>query len=456
MYKPPLATLYSLIAKRNAAWEGQYFVITRMGRVAQKGCFMKHKSFGGWAAATAMLLLVLCLLAGCQSAAVPITYTQAARWDLSGITRIGIESNNADVGNSVALKLSAAKYTVVSGNELALAKREASAQAITAVALVQAYSANGVKANTDYGRKILKITGVVSEIDQSSKGLDYVRLTGTGNDSVFAYFLSSEKSEVQKLEKGKTITIIGDCYGRSAPADEDIAEILRLLGAGNRVNIANVTFPRGVSLDAVISLQSNSSVQTSSRKENQAVGTDAAGKTIYQEVTVNYYDATATINYNIVRFPGNSVIGNGTGTGKSSNQSVSTTAVNNAISSALSSVTSEIVPTQKTVNVTLAKESENKEAQTEMAEAEKLVKAKDYKGAAAAYGTIYSKYKNFAAGYNQAVLTEATAGTAAAIGLMDALSKATSDDANKALAQKTLAEMQSRNASNQRAAAQSR
>jgi len=417
---------------------------------------MKHKSFGVWAAATAMLLVVLCLLAGCQSAAVPITYAQAARWDLSGINRIGINSNNDQVGSSVAQRLQAAKYTVVSGAELALAEREASATAVTAVALAQAYGANAVRADGTYGRKILKITGVVSEIEPSSAGSPYVRLTGAGNDSIFAFFLPSENGEVGNLDKGKTITIIGECYGRSAPADGDIAEILRLLGAGNRVNIVGATFPRGSSLDAVISLNTNSTVQTSSHTENRAVGKDADGNTTYQEVTVPDYDATATINYNIVRLPGTSVIGNGTQTARSGKQSESTTAVNRAISSAVSAVISDIVPTQKTVNVTLAKESENKEAKTEMAEAEKLVKAKDYKDAAAAYGTIYAKYKNFAAGYNQAVLTEATSGTAAAIVLMDALFKSTTDDTNKALAQKTLGEMQGRNASNQRAASQSR
>jgi len=455
MHKTPLAPLYILIAKRNEAWEGQYFVITRRGRVAQKECFVKHKSFGGWATATAILLVVLCLLAGCQSAAVPITYTQAARWDLSGINRIGIESNNPQVGNSLAQSLSAAKYTVVSGSELALAKRESSATAVTAAALTQAYGANVARADGTYGKKILKITGVVNKIDASA-GHYFIRLTGTGSDSVVAYLAPSETSKAASVNVGQTTTIIGECYGRSTPNDEGIAEILRILGAGDRVNIVDATFPVGASIDAVVSLSTGSSVQTSSRKENQKVGTDADGNAIYQEVTVTYYDATATINYNIVRLPGDSVIGNGAGTGKSGNQSESSTAVTRAISSAQSAVISDIVPTQKTVNVTLAKEPENKEAKTEMAEAEKLVKAKDYKDAAAAYGTIYGKYKNFAAGYNQAVLTEATSGTAAAIVLMDALFKSTTDDTNKALAQKTLGEMQGRNASNQRAASQSR
>jgi threonine synthase len=80
-----------------------------------------------------------------------------------------------------------------------------------------------------------------------------------------------------------------------------------------------------------------------------------------------------------------------------------------------------------------------------------MVKDKDYKGAAAASGNIYAKYKNFAAGYNQAVLTEATEGTAKAVGLMESLAKAFPDNAE---AQSTLKGMQSRNASNQAAAAQ--
>jgi len=107
----------------------------------------------------------------------------------------------------------------------------------------------------------------------------------------------------------------------------------------------------------------------------------------------------------------------------------------------------EMVPTERTISITLQKEETNKEAKKEMGEAEKFVKAKDYKNAVSTYGNIYAKYNNFAAGYNHAVLMEATEGTAAAVELMAALA----DQTNENLAKTTLAEMQERNKANQQA-----
>jgi allophanate hydrolase subunit 1 len=85
----------------------------------------------------------------------------------------------------------------------------------------------------------------------------------------------------------------------------------------------------------------------------------------------------------------------------------------------LSEFISEIVPTQRSISITLDKESDNKEAKKEMSAAEKLVKAKNYADAVAAYGKIYAAYKNFAAGYNHAVLTEAAMGTEVAVELIE-------------------------------------
>jgi hypothetical protein len=118
-----------------------------------------------------------------------------------------------------------------------------------------------------------------------------------------------------------------------------------------------------------------------------------------------------------------------------------------------------MVPPERDIVVRLLQADKNsKEAKKGMKEAEKLVMTSmrgggygDYKGAAAAYGTIYDKYKNFEAGYNQAVLTEATEGAATAIGLMETVIANEADEAKKSMAQATLAQMQQRNSATQAA-----
>jgi TolA-binding protein len=175
-------------------------------------------------------------------------------------------------------------------------------------------------------------------------------------------------------------------------------------------------------------------------------------------VTVYYRAVKVDINYKIARLTDDSLIGQGTKSATSprstsENQSNLTPASEleaGAIKKPLGELAAEMVPTQRSITLTLAKESENKAAKKEMNAALKLVKAKDYKGAAAAYGKIYAQYNNFAAGYNQALLVEASDGTEAAVGLMEALIQKTGN----ATAQNMLRSMQSRNEANKRAAEQ--
>jgi hypothetical protein len=168
-------------------------------------------------------------------------------------------------------------------------------------------------------------------------------------------------------------------------------------------------------------------------------------------------EVTVHISYQVVRARDSSLIGEGTksATNKSSNENQSNLPdpadlATRTMNGPLNEFTSEIVPTERSLSITLAKESDNKDAKKEMSAAEKLAKAKNYADAATAFGSIYARHKNFAAGYNQAVLTEVAAGTEEALGLMEALAKATGNS----LAQSTLEDMQSRNTSNQMAAAQ--
>ena len=446
---------------------------------------MRNKIFRFWAAlATAAALLVLCFFAGCKTV-VPVKYTEPARLNMSGVNKVAIDSDNSQVASNVSQKLTATrKYTVATAAELSawkswrderqameqLAKHQAQATEVSAADLAGAYSANTVRADSSYLRKIVKITGVVNEIN-SARGRYYVRLVGAGNDSVFVYFDPSETSKMAAVDKDQTITVIGECFGRNTPDDDDIAEILRILGAGSRVNVANATFPvDGLKdypgpVDAVIFLNTDSSVQDSSRTVKEAVRDangamvkDAQGNFVYRDKTLYERSVTVNINYRIRTRSGSS-IGEGTKSARSDTSSSydpsqlpDPAKLVPKIDKPLAEFISEIVPTERSIFITLAKESENKDAKKEMGAAEKLVKAKppNYADAAAAYGKIYAQYKNFAAGYNQAVLTEAATGTAAAIVLMEALVKETGNST----AQATLAEMQSRNASNQQAAAQ--
>jgi len=110
-----------------------------------------------------------------------------------------------------------------------------------------------------------------------------------------------------------------------------------------------------------------------------------------------------------------------------------------------------MVPTERTVNVVLEKsDSKDQEVKTAMREAKKLVDAKNYAAAANSYGKIYAETKDFAAGYNQAIITEVAKNTDEAIVLMQAL--AVSSKNTKA--QTMLKEMNNRSAKNKQSAEQ--
>jgi hypothetical protein len=433
----------------------------------------------------AMSLVVLYFFAGCTTT-VPVTYTEPARLDMSGINRVAIDSNDSGVTESISQKLAATgKYTVASAAELSewkqwkrdqqalqeLAAYQAQAIEVSSADLVSAYSGNAARADSSYLDKALKITAVVKEIGQSSGGNYFVRLEGAGNDSVDVFFNPSQLSGLAAVDKDQAVTIIGNCRGYNLPDMADTAEILRILGAGRSVNIVNATFPvEGLKaypgpVDAVIALETSSSVQDDShidqRPRTDSRGNtlrDANGRVLYQNVTMYDRNVTVNVSYEVLRARDSSIIGQGTKSATSPNSSnedpsllpAPADLVARTINGPLDEFTGEIVPTQRSLSITLAKESENKEAKKEMSAAEKLAKAKNYADAAAAYGVIYARYKNFAAGYNQAVLTEVAAGTEVAVELMEALFRETGNPE----AELTLAGMQSRNASNQRAAAQ--
>jgi hypothetical protein len=436
-------------------------------------------------AVTAMLLVVLCLLAGCQTT-IPVSYTEPARLNLSGVSRIAIDSDDSQAAATVSQRLAAAgKYTVAPAAELSAWKQwKADRQAMEALAdyqgraaeissgdLVRAYTGNAVRADSAYLNHLLKITALVKEIGKSTQESYFVRLEGAGNDSVDVFFAGSEISALAAVDKGQTITVIGECRGYNPPDMEDTAEILRILGAGRSIKITNATFPVDVVLkdypgtvDAVIVLNSTFSTEDSSHTNRRAAVdgngktiVDSAGKTVYRDVTIYDRKVTVNVGYQIVRLRDSFLIGEGTKSAASESSDEDRSQLPDpaglaarAVNQPLNEFMSEILPTERSASITLAKETDNKEAKKEMGAAERLAKANNYAEAAAAYGKIYAAYKNFAAGYNQAVLTEAAAGTEAAIVLMEVLSRETGNST----ARSALADMQRRNAGNQMAAAQ--
>jgi hypothetical protein len=441
---------------------------------------IKHSAFAKVGLAALPLILAF---SGCTTT-IPVSYTEPARLNMSGIKRIAIKSNDDRAASFISQRLAGTgKYTVATAAELRewerwrtdrkaleeLAQKQATAVEVSSADLVAAYLANAVRADTSYGGKVLKTSGKVKEIGKSSRGRYFARLE-VGRDSVDVYFAASELNQLASVNKDQTITVIGDCHGFNLPDMEDTAEILRILGAGRSVNITNATFPLGQlpdypgPVDAVIFLNKELSVKNDTHTEKRTAK-DKDGKALknangnFIEVDTKIYDRAVTLNigYQVIRAKDGSPIGQGTksATANDSNEDPSKVADSSAleaqiINQPLAAITSDMVPTERTLSLKLEKEKENKEAKKEMGGADKLAKAKDYKAAAEAYGKIYAQYKNFAAGYNQALLTEAADGVEAAVGLMGDLAKKTGN----ATAQAMLVEMLGRLAANKKSAEQ--
>lgn len=421
----------------------------------------------------AMITLgLVALIAGCQTM-IPVSYTEPARVNMSGISKIGLITNDSSAGKMVSAALtSTGKYTVVPG-ESEINRYKAwqdlrdyydNAIEVKAADLVSAYSSNAIRANSTYEEETLIVHGTISDFQENA-----IRL-GVGNDSVDVYILPSEREKAASLEKGANVTIIGECYGLKAPDLKDTGEILRILGGGQHVNIARASFyaPPGEytsSIDAFLYLNTSSSDKVESKKEKRAkknsegkTVVDADGNIIYIEVPLYRRVVDVTASYQIENLSGK-VIGKGK---QSESKSTSynenrgdlpevATLVDSLKKKILPNFISDMVPTERTINVVLEKsDSKNKEVTGAMRDAKKLVDAKNYAAAANAYGKIYAETKDFAAGYNQAILTEVAKNTDEAIVLMQAL--AVSSKNTKA--QNMLKEMNSRSAKNKQSAEQ--
>lgn len=410
------------------------------------------------------------LAAGCQTT-VPVSYTEPARLNMGGISKIGIISDNREATAAVSAKLQGTgKYTVLTdGAEIEELERWQKQQSllngateISASDLIKAYTSNAARAKQNYGAKILKVSGVVSEIQENAIRLD------VGNDSVDVYIEKSETGKAASLEKGAKVVMVGTCYGFDSPDSTDTAEILRILGGGKHINIANATFyvPEYVgTIDAVLALKTSSSVNEESKLEKRAA-TNADGETlkdddgnvIYRNVETYRRTAAVNIAYEAIR-PNGTSIGSGDASGSAntayvedkSKLTASSTLISTAMKKPLEKIISDMVPTEHTLSVKLAQsDNKDKEFKAAMNAAKKLVSAKDYLNAAAEYGKLYEKTKDFAAGYNQAVLTEVAQGTDKALVLMEELAK----NSGNPQAQSMLTEMQKRDKANKQSAEQ--
>jgi hypothetical protein len=437
---------------------------------------------------TGILLFAACLFVGCASApTISVSYMQPARVNMSGIKTVTITSNSPQVAQNVASSLTG-HFTLVDYSaflswkqqntaDQKLANYQANAISVSAADLVNAYDANAARADGQYKGKTLKLTSVVQEIQVGSHGNYIVRLAGAGKDFIDVYVIKSQTNEIAALNKGQKTTVIGECNGFALPDMADTAEILRILGAGKSVNIVHARFPTEVNMtacpvDAVIQLNTssteNDSHKTTQRTENVTDKNgkfvkDAKGHVETRTINVTTYtrEVKAGVSYQIESTKDGSIIGQGnysnSATRSSENRSNLPSGDEMAqpiINAAVHEVVGDIIPTKASMQITLAEEKDNKAAKTEMKPVADMVKQGKYADAAAAYGQIYAKYANFAAGYNQAVLTEAVSGVEPAMKLMEAVSEKASNPQDKSKAENVLAGMQSRSAADKQSAAQ--
>lgn len=430
------------------------------------------KRIGRAAACAAVLTAGFAALAtGCQTA-VPVSYTEPARLDMRGINKIGIISNDSETAAEISTGLTGTNlYSIATSAEISevqqwlrLQRLLRDATETNAASMVKAYDANAMAANATYKGKAVKVSGTVTEIQERA-----IRL-GVGNDSVDVYIEKSEVKKAATLSKGTSVDLVGVCYGLDKPDSRDMGELFSILGGGKHVNVADALFVASEytgSVDALLILKTDGSTTIETEKQKEAVrkpdGTilkDAAGNTVYKMVENYTKVAIVNVDYELIRVRTGASVGRGTATsGKTpgmpnmdrSKLPSDASVIASARSKTVKKIISDMVPTRRTLSLKLAKtDSTDPNVKTAMNEAKKLVNAKDYANAATAYGKIYAQSKDFAAGYNQAVMTEVAQGTDKAVVLMEEVAKSS----NNQEAWSMLNEMRQRNSANQRAAEQ--
>lgn len=215
------------------------------------------------------------LVSGCQTT-IPVAYTEPARFTMTGVSTVGIISNDGEAMAAVSSALAkTGKYTIANAEEMSglmpwLRQYTLLADGIeiSAADLVREYEANEVRADGKYKGKILKVSGTVTDFRSGA-----VRL-GVGNNSVDVYVAKTEIEKVAALNKGDTVTVVGKSFGLGVPESDGINEILEILGGGGRhVNLAAATFfiPKYTgTVDAVLTVNMSNSAKIESKQTQQA------------------------------------------------------------------------------------------------------------------------------------------------------------------------------------------
>jgi|LFRM01.2.fsa_nt_gb hypothetical protein len=109
--------------------------------------------------------------------------------------------------------------------EKAIERKQGGTQAspelqVSAEDLLDAFERNAVAAELKYKDQTIEVTGYISNIDRSLWGDElYVSLAKDRSDfnfeTVDCYVQDSEVAKIAKLEKGKKITVVGVCEGKS-------------------------------------------------------------------------------------------------------------------------------------------------------------------------------------------------------------------------------------------------
>ena len=87
---------------------------------------------------------------------------------------------------------------------------------ISAKQLYADYEANGIAADKKYKDNVIRITGIVSEIDSDIFDAKYVSIEGDGYFGVVQCYLGDSYASVAShLAKGQTITVRGTCNGKT-------------------------------------------------------------------------------------------------------------------------------------------------------------------------------------------------------------------------------------------------
>lgn len=85
---------------------------------------------------------------------------------------------------------------------------------VPAEELCRAYKENEIKADSEYKGKVLAVSGKVTDIGRSPDGEACVCLAGSDRESsIQCFFPKSEENVLERLSKGDTIHVVGECKG---------------------------------------------------------------------------------------------------------------------------------------------------------------------------------------------------------------------------------------------------